>query len=82
MEKKKAYQCRTKLNLNGKRNIKTLSFLKQSHRMKPTGTVVFEKTDQSETKKEGRNKTSKKVHIDQSFQNRYFQDKAKKNILF
>lgn len=44
--------------------LKHLSFLKQSYRMKPAGTVVFEKTNQSETKEEGRNKTSKKVHID------------------
>lgn len=49
--------------------------------MKPTGTILIEKTNQSETKK-GRKITLKKnVHTDYSFQTMNFQDKPKKIIL-
>lgn len=48
--------AKAKLNLNRNRNIQILSLLKQSQRMKPTGTALLEKTNQVETKKEGRKK--------------------------
>lgn len=60
MKKQRHINAKAKLNLTEKRSIKILSSLKQSHRMKPTRTVLFEKTNQSETKKDGRNSILKK----------------------